>query len=73
MFNLNYPEDNGLPDYMCIVTNNYLICPGKHMQVIPEDISIDDCMSYCEIFGHVIVLNNSTGCLNVQEVTFVYG
>jgi len=73
MFNLNYPEDNGLPDYMCIVTNNYLVCPGKHMQVIPDDIYIDiyidDCMSYCEIFGHVV----NIGCLNVQEVTFVYG
>ena len=47
---------------MCIVTNNYLICPGKHMQVIPDDIYIDDCMSYCEIFGHVV----NIGCLNVS-------
>jgi hypothetical protein len=31
------------------------------MQVIPDDIYIDDCMSYCEIFGHVV----NIGCLNV--------
>lgn len=70
MFNLNYPVDNGLPDYMCIVTNNYLVCPGKHVQVVPDDIYIDDCMSYCEIIGHIV----NIGLLNsVQEITFIYG